>query len=88
MLSPDRSAGWTRQRLALGRWAFRTGGGRTIARLDDSDFSRAADQQRTEPFLIGRQRGNQWWWYRDHFYCDETGLMAVDVRAIVRGRSG
>lgn len=87
MLIPDQSAGWTHQRRARGRWAFRTSGGRTIARLDETDYRRASEQQRTEPFLIGCQRGHQWWWYRDRFYSDETGLMAVDVRAIISGQS-
>ena len=86
MLIPDSEAGWSRQRL-LGRWGFRTSEGRTIVRLDDVAYQRAAEHQRSEPFLIGRQRGRQWWWYRDRFYSDETGLFAVDVRAIVSGRS-
>ena len=82
MLIPDQSAGWTRQRIA-GRWAFRTSGGRTITRVDSADFRRAAEQQRSEPYLVGRQRGIQWWWYRDRFYSDESGLLASDVAAIV-----
>ena len=87
MLIPDSEAGWTRGWLSFGRWGFRTGDGRTIARLDDTAYRNAENLQRSEPFLIGRQRGRQWWWYQDRFYSDEAGLFVADVRAIVSGRS-
>ena len=87
MLTQDEAAGWSKQRLRANRHAFRTGEGRTISRLDDATYQRAAAHQRTEPFLIGRQSGRQWWWYRDCVYRDDAGLLAADVRAIVEGRS-
>lgn len=85
MLIPDCEAGWTRGLLSFGRWGFRTGEGRTIARLDETAYRNAEALQRSEPFLIGRQRGRQWWWYRGRFYSDEEGLFVADVRAIVSG---
>lgn len=85
MLIPHSDAGWFRQRLR-GGWGFRVGDGRTIARLDEGAYRRAAEHQRHEPFLIGRQRGRQWWWYSDRFYSDDVGLLSADVRAIVSGR--
>ena len=84
---PDSEAGWARGWLSFGRWGFRPGDGRTIARLDDRAYRKAESLQRSEPFLIGRQRGRQWWWYQDRFYSDEAGLFVADVRAIVSGRS-
>ena len=86
MLSTDGGAAWSRPPLALGRWVFRPSNGRTISRLDDATYRRAAEHQRREPFLIGRQRGRQWWWYDDNFYSDESGLLPTDVRAIVDAR--
>ena len=87
VLSPDTGAAWSKPALALGRWSFRPSNGRTVSRLDEATYRRAADLQRREPFLIGRQRGRQWWWYQDRFYCDDSGLLSIDVRAIVSGRA-
>lgn len=87
MLSSDSGATWSRPALALGRWVFRPSNGRTVSRLDEATYRRAADHQRREPFLIGRQRGRQWWWYQDRFYCDESGLLPTDVRTIVNGQA-
>ena len=86
MLTRETEADWARGWLSFGRWGFRTREGRTIARLDDPAFRRAEELQRSEPFLIGRQRGRQWWWYQDCFYSDESGMFAGDVRAVVDAR--
>ena len=85
MLESDEDAGWEPGRLRR-VWAFRTGRGHTIERLNEAKYRRARDVQRQNPFLIGQRRGTQWWWYRDGFYRDESGLLSVDVKAILHAR--
>lgn len=86
MLDADEEAGWEQGRLR-GLWSFRTGEGHTIERLDPVKYQRAGDAQRHSPFLIGRRRGTQWWWYRDRIYRDDLGLLSADVKTIVAADS-
>lgn len=88
MVIPDAQARWTKQRRVRTRWSFSTGEGRTVCILDEPTFRRAASHQQEDPFLIGRQRGRQWWWYRNSFYRDDAGLLASDVKALALAREG
>jgi 5-methylcytosine-specific restriction endonuclease McrA len=55
-------------------------------RIKPQRFAQAARAQRVEPVAVLHGGGRQWWWFRDRFYCEDDGLTAPDVMALVLER--
>jgi hypothetical protein len=82
-LREEPRAKWSAPPLGVGRWRFKAGDGHTMRRLDRAAYRHAEQYQRHGPYLIGRYRGRQWWWYGERFYSDRAVLIADDVAQIL-----
>jgi hypothetical protein len=83
MLREDKRAEFVTEGAWLWRRHHFVSGKLRTARITARRLAEAAEGQRTHPVPVMEADGRRWWWYRERFYCEDEGLSAQDVLALL-----